>query len=58
MLSTSSFFRLEIAYSELELYQKIMDPPFDVREGHMHVSERPGLGHEPRADYLEQAIPF
>lgn len=58
MMSTSNFFRLEIAYSELETYQKIMEPPFDLREGHMHVSERPGLGHEPKADYLEQAIPY
>jgi galactonate dehydratase len=58
MMSTSSFFRLEIAYSEHEYYQKVMDPPFDVHDGYFHVSDRPGLGHEPRADYLEQTIPY
>jgi galactonate dehydratase len=58
MLTTPNFFRLEIAYSELEVYQKIMDPPFDVRGGFMSVSDRPGLGHELRPDYLEQAIAY
>jgi galactonate dehydratase len=58
MMSTSSFFRLEIAYSELRKYQQIMDPPFDVHDGYFHVSTAPGLGHEPRADYLEQGIPY
>jgi galactonate dehydratase len=58
MMSTANFFRLEIAYSELELYQQVVDPPFDVRGGFVYVSERPGLGHELRADYLEQGIPF
>jgi hypothetical protein len=44
--------------SELEVYQQIMDPPFEVRAGFFHVSNRPGLGHELRQDYIEKAIPF
>ena len=28
------------------------------RTGYMSLSERPGLGHELRADYLEQAVPY
>jgi L-alanine-DL-glutamate epimerase-like enolase superfamily enzyme len=35
-----------------------MDPPFDVRAGYFHVSNRPGLGHELRQDYIEKAIAF
>jgi galactonate dehydratase len=58
MLTSPNFFRLEIAYSELELYQQVVDPPFDVHDGYFHLSERPGLGHELRADYLAKAIPF
>jgi galactonate dehydratase len=58
MLTTPNFFRLEIAYSELERYQKIVDPPFEVANGFMSVSERPGLGHELRPEYLGQAIPY
>jgi hypothetical protein len=33
MLSSPNFFRLEIAYSELEVYQTMLEPPFDVRKG-------------------------
>jgi galactonate dehydratase len=58
MLTTPNFFRLEIAYSELELYQQVVDPPFDVRAGYCYVSDRPGLGHELRADYLARSIPY
>jgi galactonate dehydratase len=58
MMTCPNFFRLEIAYSELELYQQVMTPAFDVREGYFHVSDRPGLGHELREDYLEKALPY
>ena len=58
MMTCPNFFRLEIAYSELEMYQKVVDPPFDVRGGYCYVSERPGLGHELREDYLSEALPF
>ena len=58
MMTTPNFFRLEIAYSELELYQQVMDPPFEVSGGYFMVSTRPGLGHELRADYLARAVPY
>jgi galactonate dehydratase len=58
MMSTPNFFRLEIAYSELPRYQAALTPPVDVRDGFMYVSDRPGLGHELRSDYLADAIPF
>jgi L-alanine-DL-glutamate epimerase-like enolase superfamily enzyme len=35
-----------------------MDPPFEVGGGFMSVSDRPGLGHELRDDYLAQPLPF
>src|SRR5205814_6352721 len=31
MMTTPNFYRLEIAYSELEQYNHAMTPPFDVR---------------------------
>ncbi|HEX2035523.1 MAG TPA: mandelate racemase/muconate lactonizing enzyme family protein [Chloroflexota bacterium] len=58
MMATSNFYRLEIAYSELERYNQAMEPAFDIRDGYFYVSERPGLGHDLREDYLAQAIPF
>jgi galactonate dehydratase len=57
MMSTSNFFRLEIAYSELAQYNKAMTPPFDVHDGYFHVSDRPGLGHDLSEEYVAQAIP-
>lgn len=56
MTTTPNFFRLEVAYSELERYQQVMEPPFDVSRGYFAVSDRPGLGHELRPEYFEQAL--
>jgi galactonate dehydratase len=58
MMATANFYRLEIAYSELPRYNQAMSPPFDVRNGHFYVSDRPGLGHDLAEDYLAQAIPL
>jgi galactonate dehydratase len=58
MMATANFYRLEIAYSELEHYNRAMTPPLDVRGGYFYVSDRPGLGHDLAAGYLAQAIPF
>ncbi len=46
MMSTPNFYRLEIAYSELEDYNRALTPPLDVHDGFFFVSDRPGLGHE------------
>jgi galactonate dehydratase len=58
MMATSNFYRLEIAYSELDQYQRALTPALDVHDGYFHVSDRPGLGHDLRPEYLEQAIPY
>lgn len=58
MMTTPNFFRLEIAYSELPRYQEALTPPLDVRDGFFHVSDRPGLGHELREDYIAQAVAY
>jgi galactonate dehydratase len=58
MMTTPNFFRLEIAYSELRHYQEALTPPLDVRDGYFHVSDRPGLGHDLREDYVRQAVPY
>ncbi|MGH2371522.1 MAG: enolase C-terminal domain-like protein, partial [Chloroflexota bacterium] len=56
MMATSNFYRLEIAYSELDQYNRAMTPPLDVRNGYFYVSDRPGLGHDLREDYLQQTV--
>ncbi len=56
MMTVPNFYRLEIAYSELGLYNQALEPPLDVRQGYFYVSDRPGLGHELREDYLAQQV--
>lgn len=58
MMTTPNFFRLEIAYSELPMYQEALTPPLDVHDGYFHVSDRPGLGHDLREDYIARATPY
>jgi galactonate dehydratase len=58
MLATANFYRLEISYAELDDYNRALTPPLDVRGGYFYVSDRPGLGHDLRADYLAQALPI
>ena len=50
-MSTRNFYRQEIPYSELPFYNVARTPPLDVRDGVYHVSDAPGLGHEPNPDY-------
>ena len=40
------------ARPELDFYNAFIDAPLDVRDGHLHVSRRPGLGLEIDLDYL------
>ena len=52
MMSTPNFYRLEIAYSELDYYNAALTPHLDVRNGFYHVPNTPGLGHELNPDYV------
>jgi galactonate dehydratase len=56
MMATANFYRLEIAYSELPLYNEALTPPLDVHDGFFHVSNRPGLGHDLNMEYLESGV--
>jgi L-alanine-DL-glutamate epimerase-like enolase superfamily enzyme len=38
--------------SRLDAYDAFIDTPLDVRQGHLHVPDRPGLGLEMNLDYL------
>jgi L-alanine-DL-glutamate epimerase-like enolase superfamily enzyme len=33
-------------------------PLFDVRDSRLHVSDRPGLGHDLSEEYLREEVPF
>ena len=52
MLTVPNFYRLETSRYDLSKYDELIDAPLDVREGRLHVSDRPGLGVEMNLGYL------
>jgi len=52
-----NFYRLEFSRAALEFYNAIVSPPLDVRDGHLHLSERPGLGVELNLDWIKKHPP-
>ena len=57
MATVPNFHKLEIARARLELFPLLMDEPFDIRDGQLHLGKRPGLGFEMNLDFLrERAI--
>ena len=53
MMTVPNFYRLEFGRANLDFYNAVVNPSLDVRDGHLHLSERPGLGVELNVDYLE-----
>lgn len=42
--SLPNFFRQEFMFHDVPWRDEIIDHPLDIRDGHLHLSERPGLG--------------
>jgi galactonate dehydratase len=56
MMTVPNFYRLESARMLVETYDVFLKTPLDIREGVLHVSDRPGLGIELDADYLRANV--
>ena len=54
MATIPNFFKLEIARARLALYDRMMDQVFDIRDGHLHLSNRPGLGFRMDKEFLQK----
>ena len=54
MTAVPNFYRLEFAQTTLEADNACIHPPLDVRDGHIILSDRPGLGHELNLDYIRE----
>ncbi|MGH2352989.1 MAG: mandelate racemase/muconate lactonizing enzyme family protein [Chloroflexota bacterium] len=52
MMTVPNFYRLETTRADMGFYNAFIDTPLDVREGELHVPQRPGLGLELNLDYL------
>jgi galactonate dehydratase len=47
MAGTPNLYRLEfIGPSALPLYNSVLTTPLDIRDGHLHLADRPGIGAE------------
>ena len=58
MMTTPNFYKLETCRAKLNSYDVLIDTPLDIRNGHLHLPPRPGLGFEMNLDYLRhRAIP-
>jgi galactonate dehydratase len=53
MMTVPNFYKLEIANADTTLYDSFITHPLDIRDGYLHLSERPGLGVELNMDFLE-----
>jgi galactonate dehydratase len=54
MATVPNFYKLEISRARLDLYPLMMDHPFDIRDGHLNLSSRPGLGFEMNLEFLRE----
>jgi galactonate dehydratase len=52
MMTVPNFYKLETMRADLGAYDAFIDYPLDIRAGHLHLSDRPGLGVELDVDYL------
>ena len=58
MMTVPNFYRLETMRADLGAYGAFIDHPLDIRDGCLHLSERPGLGIELDVDFLRaHALP-
>lgn len=43
-MTVPNFYKLEISRYDLSNYNILIDEPLDIREGHLYLPDRPGLG--------------
>lgn len=54
MMTVPNFYKLEVHRYDLSSYNVLLDQPLDVRNGHLFVPNRPGLGIELNLDTLQK----
>ncbi len=53
MMTVPNFYKLETSEWNLGKYDHLIDRPLDVKNGHLRLSPKPGLGVEMNRDYLQ-----
>ena len=44
MMTVPNFYKLEVGRYDMSYYNVLIDQPLDVRQGHLYLPDRPGLG--------------
>ena len=53
MMTIPNFYKLEFNHAALDVHNRLIDHPLDIRDGVLHLSERPGLGVELDEEFLD-----
>ena len=56
MMTVPNFYRLETTSLLLPAFNAAIDPALDIRDGALHLSDRPGLGIELDMDYVRSHL--
>lgn len=56
MMSVPNFYRLEMVSSWISSYNSCIDPPLDIRNGCIHLNDRPGLGVDLNLDFIKSNL--
>jgi galactonate dehydratase len=53
MMAVPNFYRLELISTWIDAYNSCIHPPLDIKDGYLHLSDRPGLGVELNLDFIK-----
>ncbi len=53
MMTVPNFYKLEFNHAALDVHNRIISEPLDIRDGTLHLSGTPGLGVELDEEYLD-----
>lgn len=56
MMTVPNFYRLELVSSWIDAYNACINPPLDIRNGNLYLSDRPGLGIELNLDFIKSHL--
>ena len=52
LMNVPNIYRLEMTDHSLAAYNSVITEPLDIRNGHIHLPDRPGLGYELDHDFI------
>ena len=53
MMTVPNFYKLEFDHAALDIHNRIISEPLDIRNGVLHLSDKPGLGADLDEEYLD-----